>query len=45
MPTTPGAREAEVTEAEVEKAKAIAGVSVLGAHGRTCRTDANNHLD
>jgi hypothetical protein len=48
----PCAPEEEVIEAELEKAevdeeeaKAIAGASVLGAHGRTWWSGADDHLD
>ena len=48
----PGALEEEVMEAELDKAKAdeeeakaIAGASVLRAHGRTWWPGAGDHLD
>jgi hypothetical protein len=37
--------ELESAEAELEKAKTRARVSVLGAHGQTWGTDADDHLD
>jgi hypothetical protein len=37
--------ELDKAEADEEEAKAIAGASVLGAHGRTWWSDAGDHLD
>ena len=43
----PGApeEEPESIEAELEKAKAFAGPTILRAHGRTWETWADDHLD
>ena len=43
----PGAPEEELEsiEAELEKAKAFAGPTLLRAHGRTWETCADDHLD